>query len=68
MTDLKMNLLPELKNIVNSYIGYRVEYTDGTVEKRYGRKLDYDKMRRGDLVRITGCFGYFIDEKELFTN
>jgi hypothetical protein len=35
--------LPELKNIVDSYIGYRVEYDNGDVELRYGRILDYDK-------------------------
>ena len=64
------DLIPELKKIVQSYIGYQVEYrnANGTVNKvtHPGRRLWYDKKRRGDLVRITGCFDYFIDEKELF--
>ena len=59
-------LLHELKNIIYSYIGYRVEYDNGNVENRSGRILDYDKKRRKELKRITGYFDYFIDEKELF--
>jgi hypothetical protein len=62
-----MNYLPpELNNIVNDYIGYRVEYTDGSVEWRTGQILNYDEKRKEELKIITGCFNYFIDKKMLF--
>jgi surface protein len=60
------SLPKDLDDIIINYIGYIVTYTDVTEERRIGRKLDYDKTKRSQLKSITGCFDYFIDEKELF--